>query len=204
MKSKVCTGCGLLKSLNNFTIDKKGKFGHASKCKKCRCEIDKQYRENNRELETKRIKVWRKNNPEKVKNTYLKHRKENLERLKKEALEKQKKYRKDPSYKLKESIRNNIRKSMIRGGINKKTRTTQILGCSFDEFKKYIESKFEPWMTWNNRGLYNGELNYGWDLDHIIPISSAKTEEGIIKLNHYTNFQPLCSHINRDIKKNKF
>jgi hypothetical protein len=28
-------------------------------------------------------------------------------------------------------------------------------------------------------------------MDHIIPISSAKTEEEIIKLNHYTNFQPL-------------
>jgi len=56
-------------------------------------------------------------------------------------------------------------------------------------------------MTWENRGLYNGELNYGWDIDHIIPIASAKTEEDIIKLNHYKNLQPLCSHINRDIKK---
>ncbi len=58
-------------------------------------------------------------------------------------------------------------------------------------------------MTWENRGLYNGEFNYGWDIDHIIPISFAKTEEDIIKLNHYTNLQPLCSKINRDIKKDK-
>ena len=27
------------------------------------------------------------------------------------------------------------------------------------------------------------------------------THEELIKLNHHTNFQPLCSHINRDIKK---
>jgi 5-methylcytosine-specific restriction endonuclease McrA len=46
-------------------------------------------------------------------------------------------------------------------------------------------------------------LNYGWDIDHIIPISSAGSEENIIKLNHYTNLQPLCSKINRDIKKDK-
>jgi hypothetical protein len=67
---------------------------------------------------------------------------------------------------------------------------------------EYIESKFESWMNWDNRGKFNGELNYGWDLDHIVPISSAVTEEDIIKLNHYTNFQPLCSYINRVIKKN--
>jgi hypothetical protein len=67
---------------------------------------------------------------------------------------------------------------------------------------EYIESKFEDWMNWDNRGKFNGELNYGWDLDHIVPISSAVTEEDIIKLNHYTNFQPLCSYINRVIKKN--
>ena len=28
-------------------------------------------------------------------------------------------------------------------------------------------------------------------MDHIIPISSAETEEDIYRLNHYTNFQPL-------------
>ena len=43
---------------------------------------------------------------------------------------------------------------------------------------------------------------YMWDIDHIIPVSSAKREEEIIKLNHYTNLQPLCSKINRYIKKN--
>ena len=58
-------------------------------------------------------------------------------------------------------------------------------------------------MTWDNYGKYNGELNYGWDIDHKIPISSAKSEEEIILLNHYTNLQPLCSKINRHIKTNK-
>jgi hypothetical protein len=38
------------------------------------------------------------------------------------------------------------------------------------------------------------ELNKSWDIDHIIPISSAKTKEDIIRLNHYTNLQPLCSY----------
>jgi len=45
-------------------------------------------------------------------------------------------------------------------------------------------------MNFDNYGKYNGEFNFGWDIDHIIPTSSAKTEEEIIKLNHYTNLKP--------------
>jgi hypothetical protein len=59
-------------------------------------------------------------------------------------------------------------------------------------------------MSWDNYGKYNGELNYGWDIDHIIPQSSALNEEDVIKLNHYTNLQPLCSKVNRHIKRDKF
>ena len=58
-------------------------------------------------------------------------------------------------------------------------------------------------MTWDNYGLYNGQFKYGWDIDHIIPSSSVLTENEIIQLNHYTNLQPLCSHTNRDIKKDR-
>lgn len=60
----------------------------------------------------------------------------------------------------------------------------------------YIEEKFESWMNWNNNGMYTSNYNETWHLDHIIPISKALNEEDIIKLNHYTNFQPLCSKKN--------
>jgi hypothetical protein len=38
-------------------------------------------------------------------------------------------------------------------------------------------------MSWDNMGK--------WHIDHIIPISSACGEVDLIKLNHYTNLQPL-------------
>ena len=85
---------------------------------------------------------------------------------------------------------------------SKTSRTQEILGCSFEEFKIYLESKFENWMSWENRGEYNGEFNYGWDIDHVIPLTHATSKEELVKLSHYTNLQPLCSKINRDIKKN--
>jgi hypothetical protein len=56
-------------------------------------------------------------------------------------------------------------------------------------------------MNWDNYGKYNGELDYGWDIDHIIPLSSATTEEELLKLNHFNNLQPLCSYTNRVIKR---
>ncbi len=107
----------------------------------------------------------------------------------------------DTLYKFTLNIRNNIYVAFKNKGYTKTSKTQEILGCSFDDLKVYIESKFEPWMNWDNKGLYNGNFYYGWDVDHIIPLSSAKTEEEIILLNHYSNLQPLCSKINRDIKK---
>jgi hypothetical protein len=74
---------------------------------------------------------------------------------------------------------------------------------NFPTHKLSATIKFEIWMSWNNYGLYNGELNYGWDIDHIVPLDSEETEEDIIKLNHYTNLQPLCSYTNRHIKMYK-
>ncbi len=68
---------------------------------------------------------------------------------------------------------------------------------AFKERTKEIRKKY-------NHGKYNGELNYGWDMDHIIPMASAKNEEEVIRLNHYTNFQPLDSYENRVIKRDKF
>lgn len=108
----------------------------------------------------------------------------------------------DNLFRLKHNLKVTIRKHL--SNINKKKdnmKTIDILGCNITHFKNYLESKFENWMTWENRGLYNGEFNYGWDIDHIIPISSTLSKDEIIKLNHYTNLQPLCSKINRDIKK---
>ena len=103
----------------------------------------------------------------------------------------------DPIYNLYQSISVMIRKSFNYNGFKKNSRTYEILGCDFIFFKKYIETQFEPWMSWTNKGLYNGEYNFGWDIDHIIEMKTATTIEDVIKLNHYTNLRPLDSKINR-------
>lgn len=130
-------------------------------------------------------------------------------RIKKTEEEKKERFRKwqrerkekDPLFKFDRGIRKLIYMSLYKNNHKKTSKTKDILGCSINDFKFYIESKWEPWMNWGNYGRYNGTGEFGWDLDHIIPVSSATTKEEIIKLNHYTNFQPLCSKYNRYVKK---
>lgn len=107
---------------------------------------------------------------------------------------------KDDVFRLKHNIRSSIIKS-FKG--SKNLSSSSVIGCDIDFFIKFIENKFEGWMTFCNYGKYNGDYDFGWDLDHITPISLAKSKAHVVLLNHYTNFQPLCSKLNRDIKKNK-
>jgi hypothetical protein len=112
----------------------------------------------------------------------------------------------DPLYRIRHDIRVIISQSFKKNKYIKPHSTEYIIGCSFKEFKAYIENKFEKWMNWNNKGNWNGistDLNQSWDIDHIIPMSSANTIKDVLRLNHYTNLQPLCSYTNRWIKRDK-
>ena len=92
--------------------------------------------------------------------------------------------------KLSRTIRQNIYSTYVKSRWYKNNSTKNILGCSWEEFRKHLED--------NPYGFKVGQV--GIDLDHIVPISSAKTEEDIFKLNHYTNFQLLPRDYNRWIK----
>lgn len=167
---------------------------------------------NNKEVENNRSKIYKEKNKEQISEYNKKYKKENAGKFNKYRInnvDKIRKYnrsycgdrlQKDYLFKLSHYVRNIIRKSLKRNGYSKKSKTFEILGCSFEEFKFHIESKFEPWMSWENHGFYNGQLEFGWDIDHIIPLSIAKNEEELIRLNHYSNLQPLCSYLNRVIK----
>jgi hypothetical protein len=166
-----------------------------------------EYYESNKDEINEKKKVYTKNNKEKIKEKSKEYYKANKEIINKKKLEYSAKRKlTDATYKLSCGIRSLIYSSIKTSGFKKLTKTEQILGCTFDELKKHLENKFESWMTWENRGNPKDgilELDKSWDIDHIIPISSATCEADIIKLNHYTNLQPLCSYINRKIKRNK-
>ena len=211
---KKCSKCELDLVYDKFHKQKASKDGYRNICKECRKLSDKIYIINNKEKVKESINNWRNENKERIKEErrdyYLNNKLKILSYNKKYNYDKNyhKEYVKDkrikyPLFKLSGNIRNLIYQYIKNFGYKKKSKTSEILGCSFEDFKLHLESKFENWMSWNNYGLYNGELNYGWDIDHIIPISSAKNEDELLKLNHYSNLQPLCSKVNRNLKINK-
>lgn len=175
---------------NNLDLNKEKAKNYRENNKEKLKEINKKYVEKNKDSVNKYKKDWAKRNPEKVTKAKTKY-----------AL---KKIQDSPLHKLRSYINGGIRQSLKRGGYTKKSKTHEILGCSFEVFKLHLENHFEPWMNWDNYGNKNGiskNINTSWDIDHITPLSSAKTEEDILKLNHYTNLKPLCSYINRWVKK---
>lgn len=167
----------------------------------------RQYYKDNKECINKSMQLWYINNKESI----LEKKKQEYEINKTQLNFKTKewqimKYATDPLFRLKKNCRIYVYNSLKRNKFTKTSPSKDILGCSFEELKLHIESKFESWMNWDNQGNPKDgilECNKSWDIDHIIPVSSAKTEEELLKLLHFSNLQPLCSYINRVIKNDR-
>lgn len=96
----------------------------------------------------------------------------------------------DPQWKLKQILRGRLLDALKRhtngGKVNKKHSSIDLLGCSIDKFKLYIENQFLKGMTWENHGII-------WEIDHIKPCSSfdltdLKQQQECF---HFLNQQPL-------------
>lgn len=168
-------------------------------------KYNRDYRDKNKTIINERQKKYKVKLTDEEKIKLKEYQKEYRETNKEILYNKHKERRNnDELYRLTCDIRSLIGRVFREQNITKNTKTEKILDCTFEELKLYMESKFESWMTWENKGnpkdgVY--ELNKTWDVDHIIPLSTITCEDDIIKLNHYTNLQPLCSYVNRYIKR---
>lgn len=95
----------------------------------------------------------------------------------------------DPLFALIGRVRARLSEVLRKNGYTKRSRTHEIIGCDYEFLRGWIESQFKPGMTWENRDA--------WHLDHRVPLSSAKSEEEILRLSHYTNLQPLWAEENQ-------
>jgi hypothetical protein len=143
-----------------------------------------------------RIKNWDYDQKQRSKNN-RKFRELNRERIQNHRTSKEyrehvnkidrQRYKEDPEYLLKKRLRSSIRyavKNYASVG-TRKLSALEILGCSLEEFKDYLSSKFKAGMSWDNHGE--------WHIDHIRPCSSfdlSNPEQQRICF-HYTNLQPL-------------
>ena len=174
MKTKVCSKCGIEKSLNEFSTDNQRKDGLYPQCRLCR----KLYQQENKEKRKQYRKVYNQKNKH-IHALYIQN------------------YRKNISVRLADSLRTRVRFVLNRN--IKFGHTLELLGCSIEELRKHLENQFKPGMTWNNYGT--GWYNNGmaeWQIDHIKPLAKFNLikESEQKKAIHYTNLQPLWAEEN--------
>lgn len=176
MNTKVCRGpCGQNKNVTEYFISKQNKDGLHSYCKECS-------RLKSKEWSIRKNKEWGVN-PNKNKRA----KQSQAEIRDKQRKRKNNRMIKDSNFRLISNLRSRTCKALK--GIKNKT-TEELLGCSIEDFWSFLEKQFTEGMTRKNHG------KFGWHIDHIIPLSSAKTPEEIEKLFHYTNCQPLWAKDN--------
>ena len=214
---KKCTKCGEVKSLDEFGNSKCRKDGKQYKCKVCCKEYQinnkekisqyrKDYRKENKDSIKSSKQLYYSNNKEKIKEyskEYYKFNQEKIDKKKKEWRDKNRrkinKYKnlrkeKDPLFKLSGNIRRLLLQSLKNQGYKKNTKTYNILKCEFDFFMEFLN------------GIASNGYTYGigdLQLDHVIPMSLAKTEAEALLLNHYSNYQLLTATENQS-KGNRY
>lgn len=186
---------------NDFYIKDKKTQRYDTTCKECRkIEAKKWHQDNKKKSLLNKLKwhkenrqsqlvKFRKNyqrrikeNPQKEYEQRKKWNQENRDKINKNYRER---YSIDINFKIGTRLRENTQR-IIKKGCTKKCKTLEMLDCSLDFMKKWIEYQFDNNMNWNNWGSY-------WALDHFIPIASfdlTKKEEQY-KCFHWSNHQPL-------------
>jgi hypothetical protein len=201
-KTKICLGCNIEKTLDNFYAHKREKFGVKSKCKECESKISKEYRQNNSEkIKEQRIKYKQYHKEYYQSNSdIIKTRVKNWQLERKEELNeywrtyRNKRHQTDLIFSIKNNLRCRINSSIKNN--SKLSTSIDLLGCSIEEYKLYLEKQFDENMNWENWGTY-------WEIDHIKPLCTfdlSLKENQLLAFNHQ-NTQPLEKIKNRTKSK---
>lgn len=214
--TKTCSSCGLEKDISEF----KKKHG---KCHPCLKQYKADFYQKNKERydeESKKRYERIKNTEEfkKQKRAYSKKYrqteayKERRRKYQKSDKEKARRNRRrkerratDPKYKLSERIGISICDALKGRKMGRKWET--LVGYTVDDLKNHLESLWEPWMSWENHGVYKPNGPRTWHIDHVIPqgmFNYTNPEDEEFKLCwSLNNLQPKCSKTNI-IKKNHY
>lgn len=208
METKTCKGCLIEKKIGEFFSDPRGKLGVRSRCKSCLQQQNKSnpniiknkkaYAQKNRDIINKKLRDKRNTNID----YYREYDKEKMRRLRgarpehyrksnnDNSLKRYHRLKNDPIYSLTKLVRSRFLKAVK--SEYKDSSVINLLGCSIEELRDYLESKFQEGMNWQNHGVH------GWHIDHIKPCASFDFTdmEQQKKCFHYTNLQPLWAKDN--------
>lgn len=192
-----CKDCRKLESTNHYFNNseklKKYQKIYAQKNKeKIKINKSKYFKANREQCYVKAAK-WRTLNREKDRLLKLKSSKNLKENRKLSRKKYAAKMKLDVNYRVKLALRSRLHSILKTKAINKIVKNSfDLIGCTSNYLKLYLEQQFKPGMTWENYGVN------GWHIDHIIPLSkfNLTTLEEQKKACHYTNLQPLWAFEN--------
>lgn len=206
---KRCNMCENVLAVEQFSVDRYKRDGRRTRCKPCESKIRKnryllnkeQYLSKHKErLATYRAEYRRKNKAA-LSTKYAEYRRANLE----QELARHAKYRRENKDKIREATRHartnpnrrikdalRLRVYLALKNVSKSAKTLALLGCTIDELRRHLETKFTPGMTWENYGVR------GWHIDHIRPCASfdLTQPDEQRKCFNFANLQPLWAHDN--------
>lgn len=98
----------------------------------------------------------------------------------------------DPRYKLRRILQSRLNDILSYTGTKKAVKTLSLIGCDLPTLKRWIESKFQEGMSWENHGIT------GWHVDHIRPCASfdLTNPDQLKACFNYKNLQPLWAKHN--------
>ncbi len=101
------------------------------------------------------------------------------------------------------NIRSRIKKVVKSHNATKNIETNSLLGCTFVDYRKYLESLFDSEMSWDNYGCGPGK----WQIDHIKPciLFNLQDPKEQKQCFHYSNTRPLWykEHIKKTLVENR-
>jgi len=185
---KECANCKQTKPLEEFYKAKRNSHGRSYFCIACQSIKRAMEYQENKEKINEQNKEWYRNNKEKRKDACLRWASNNKEARNK-IYDKYVKAREkiDPVFSLGNKVSLVLIRAIKSKGYRKSKRTEDILGCTTQQFHQHMGPK----------------PGTDFDIDHICPISQAKTVEEVYLLNHYINLRWLshAANVARNDKK---
>ena len=202
---KTCKKCNTTKDIKDFNNRKDSRDGKDIYCKKCKYAFRKQWISSpdvarlQKEKHTTKSREryaknpiqrklannkWQQNNREKISEyhkLYLVNNREKINAYQRQYAFNRKKQ--DINFKMRANLRSRVSIAIVNN--QKSGSAIKDLGCSIEELKLYLESKFQTGMSWENYGE--------WEIDHIKPLSAfdLSDREQFKQACHYTNLQPM-------------
>lgn len=147
----------------------------------------KEYRKRKPEVCANAAKNWSDKNREKIREYNRQYYRDNHENERRTRNKRQRnRLASDPSFKMRYAITRRMLLALKTQKQSKRCSSVKYLGCTIDELKIWLQSKFTRKMNWQNHGSY-------WHIDHVIPCDSfdLSVEKQAMTCFHFSNLQPL-------------